>query len=306
MQEIQRARIVAAMATAVYEQGVSNVSVATVTAHAGVSRRTFYEAFANCEECLLATLQDAAEQARRRVLDAVEPVEGGWRAQVRAGMYELLAFFEERPELGHLLVVEWLAAGPAALALRGKAISELVAAIESGRAERTMRSELPELTAEALIGACVAVVHRRLLEERRPRGKSRSPRLVELTGPLMSMIVLPYLGSAAARRELQQPLPERERSEERDGSAVSLQLEMRLTYRTISVLKAIAADPGASNRMIAEASGVADQGQISKLLARLETLGLVSNAHAKDGPNGKPNAWSLTAKGQKLERSLRV
>ncbi|MGH2855509.1 MAG: hypothetical protein ACRDLF_15110, partial [Solirubrobacteraceae bacterium] len=51
-------------------------------------------------------------------------------------------------------------------------------------------------------------------------------------------------------------------------------------------------------------SGVADQGQISKLLVRLEHLGLIHNAGA--GPaSGEPNVWSLTPKGKEVERTIR-
>ncbi len=80
---------------------------------------------------------------------------------------------------------------------------------------------------------------------------------------------------------------------------------MRITYRTVRVLIAIASGPGASNREIATAAGIQDQGQVSKLLTRLEHLGLVHNEGA--GPaKGAPNAWTLTAKGQRVEEAVRV
>jgi hypothetical protein len=48
---------------------------------------------------------------------------------------------------------------------------------------------------------------------------------------------------------------------------------------------------------------VSDQGQISKLLTRLEHLGLVENSG--EGPaKGEPNAWSLTRKGSEVERAI--
>jgi DNA-binding MarR family transcriptional regulator len=69
-------------------------------------------------------------------------------------------------------------------------------------------------------------------------------------------------------------------------------------------LLAIAGRPGASNRQVADASGVADQGQISKLLARLEHLGLIKNGGV--GPaRGEPNVWRLTAKGKQIEHTIR-
>jgi DNA-binding IclR family transcriptional regulator len=80
---------------------------------------------------------------------------------------------------------------------------------------------------------------------------------------------------------------------------------MRLTYRTVRVLIAIAANPRASNRGVAAAAGIADQGQISKLLNRLQSLGLTRN-EGEGQPKGGPNAWALTPKGQEVERSIRT
>jgi DNA-binding IclR family transcriptional regulator len=82
---------------------------------------------------------------------------------------------------------------------------------------------------------------------------------------------------------------------------------MRLTYRTLRALNAIADHPGASNRAIGQAAEAYDQGQISKLLSRLEKLGLVQNtAGGGHRPTGEPNAWRLTSRGVEVERALRV
>ena len=57
--------------------------------------------------------------------------------------------------------------------------------------------------------------------------------------------------------------------------------------------------------MIADAAGGSDQGQISKLLARLKALGLIENVGA--GPvKGEPNAWQLTRKGHEVEQAIQV
>jgi DNA-binding MarR family transcriptional regulator len=80
---------------------------------------------------------------------------------------------------------------------------------------------------------------------------------------------------------------------------------MRLTYRTLVVLSAIATHPHASNRKIAETAGVHDQGQISKLLARLEKLGLIHNS-GNGQAHGEPNAWTLTARGHEIENTLGI
>ena len=146
-----------------------------------------------------------------------------------------------------------------------------------------------------------AVLHARVLD-----GGERP--LTELLGQLMSIIVLPYLGAEAADRELERPAPElpsgrgRRRRSRRGDPLEGLQ--MRLTYRTVRVLMVISEQAGASNREIAERSGIVDQGQISKLLNRLARLELVENLG--DGQEkGAANAWHLTQRGQAVERATR-
>ena len=78
---------------------------------------------------------------------------------------------------------------------------------------------------------------------------------------------------------------------------------MRITYRTARVLQAAAAHPGASNRLIGEQADTYDQGQVSKLLGRLQRLGLLVNAGGGQA-KGEPNAWSLTALGQSVTEQL--
>ena len=79
---------------------------------------------------------------------------------------------------------------------------------------------------------------------------------------------------------------------------------MRLTYRTMSVLSAIAAQPGLSNRDVSVRAGIVDQGQISRLLGRLAQFDLVVNRGLGQA-SGAPNAWELTPRGEKIERAIR-
>jgi DNA-binding IclR family transcriptional regulator len=80
---------------------------------------------------------------------------------------------------------------------------------------------------------------------------------------------------------------------------------VRSTHRTARVLTAIAANPGASNRALAAAAGIVDEGQASRLLKRLAGLGLIENT-APDRKPGEANAWLLTARGVEVERALRA
>jgi hypothetical protein len=97
----------------------------------------------------------------------------------------------------------------------------------------------------------------------------------------------------------------------RDEAADPLkELGLRRTYRTLRVLEAIATwdsqKPGPSNREIAEAAGIKDEGQMSKLLTRLEDFGLIVVTGRGRHISGEPYAWSLTAKGWEVQRAIEV
>jgi AcrR family transcriptional regulator len=296
--ELQRARILSAAFDVVCERGAGSVSVAHIVERSGVSRRTFYEQFTDREDCLLGAFEQALSSASARVLPAFESG-GSWRERVRAGLLAFLSFLDEEPVIGRVLIGESLACGPRVSERRGRVIAQVTCAIDGGRAQ-AKSGVVPPLAAEGVVGGALAVIQARLLEtEREP--------LIGLANPLMGMIVLPYLGSAAARRELERPLPA-STIHRRDGLLLSDPFKdagMRLTYRTVLALMAIADHNGASNRLIGDTAGIADQGQISKLLGRLQRIGLVNNTGLGPG-QGAPNAWALTEKGRRLADGIRA
>jgi AcrR family transcriptional regulator len=302
--EIQRSRLLAAAVGSLEEVGYERTTVGSITDRARVSRRTFYGLFANREECLAAVLEDVLGAIGGEL--AAAGLDGlGWRERVRAGLWVILSFFDREPALARVCVVHALRGGAEVLARREQVLARLAAAVDEGRLEGVRGGECSPLTAEGLVGAAVAIVHARL-----SRGE-RGP-LTGLLGELMGMIVLPYQGARAARREQARPVPAARRGAPRAAAkplpAVVDPLggvAMRLTYRTVRVLEGVAGHPGASNRQISEYAGITDPGQVSKLLRRLERLGLLANTgpgHAK----GEPNAWALTAKGVQVTESIRM
>jgi AcrR family transcriptional regulator len=298
--EIQRGRMIAAAVQTVGDVGYAGMSVAQIIRRARVSRKTFYGLFANREECFLAAFDHAVYEAERVAADAFKNG-SGWPDGVRCGLAALLAFMDERPDLARLCLLDALGTGNLVLRRRAEVLEELASVLDVGRS-RTQRSrEPPPLAAETIVGGVFAVVHARLLnEEHEP--------LSGLLGDLMSMIVLPYLGAAGARRELSRqlvPAADRPRSRRRPKKADPLHgLSMRLTYRTVLVLMYLAEHPGASNRQVADGSQIVDQGQISKLLGRLARLGLAENRGGGQ-QRGAANAWRLTRHGAQLERAAR-
>jgi AcrR family transcriptional regulator len=290
--EIQRARMIAAMIDVVSERGRADTTVAHVVARSGVSRRTFYEVFDDFEDCFLAALDQSIARASEYVLGEYDPAKK-WRDRVRVALAGLLEFLEDEPAMGRLCVLETLGAGRRVHERRLRVVDALVGAIDEGRRESRSTAALPPLTSEGVVGGILSVLHARLLERR--------DSLLELTSSLMGMIVLPYLGPVAAQKETARPAPERRARPHAASGDPLRDLEMRLTYRTVRVLLSIAASPGASNREVGAASGIDDQGQISKLLSRLEKLGLIENGGAGQ-VRGAPNAWALTSKGVEVEQ----
>ncbi|HWX43935.1 MAG TPA: TetR/AcrR family transcriptional regulator [Solirubrobacteraceae bacterium] len=303
--EIQRSRLLAAAVGSIDEIGYARTTVGSITDRARVSRRTFYELFTNREECLAVVLDDVLAAVGGEFAAAgLEGLE--WRERVRTGLWVILSFLDREPALARVCVVQALRGGPMVLERRERILAALAAVVDEGRVEGGARGRgCTPLTAEGLVGAAFMIIYARLSRgERRP--------LADLLGELMGMIMLPYLGAAAARREQARRAPAVSRNghvtSARVAPAVIDPLEgvaMRLTYRTVRVLEGVAGYPGASNRQISEQAGITDAGQVSKLLRRLERVGLLANTgpgHVK----GEPNAWQLTAKGEQVARSIRI
>ncbi len=302
--EIQRSRLLAAAARTVEELGYTRATVAHITRRARISRRTFYELFPNREECLIAALEGVVESARVEIVAA--ELEGlAWRERIRGGLWAILSFFDREPVLARFCVVQALRGSQAVLERREEVLNGLARVIDEGRVEGARGEDCPPLTAEGLVGAAFALVYARLL-------RRDSEPLTGLMGDLMGMIVLPYMGPVAVRREQARPAPAAVKPAAKKATPagesdadVLADIPMRLTYRTMRVLETIAEHPGISNRGVGERAGASDQGQISKLLTRLERLGLAVNTgvgHAK----GEPNAWSLTVLGRRVTQTIRV
>lgn len=301
MEDDRRIRILEAMAAAMAERrpGAGPVTATEVVARAGVSRGAFYELFADREACLLAAFDLAVERVGAEMTGAYS-AQPRWRDGIRAALATFLRFLEDEPALGRLCVLDSIGAGVAVLRRRAEVLGLLAEVVDRGRLERRAAKEAPpRVIAEGAVGAVLSVVQNRLLvNDERP--------LMEHFGAMMSMIVLPYLGPAAARRELVRPPPRvwsgAAQASSRARSGACEPPGARITYRTARVLAAIAEYPGASNREVAERAGITDQGQASKLLARLEALELIANLGERSS-RGSPNAWRLTGRGERARES---
>jgi AcrR family transcriptional regulator len=295
VEESERTRVLRAMAEVVAERDAQSVTVKDVMARAGLARAKFKEHFETLEDCFLAAFELGVRRGRS-VMASAYSGQPTWTDGVRAALAALLELLEEEPALARLWIVYSLGGGPRVLRRRAAVSAVLCEFVDRGRGEGLAQPEPPELTAEGVVGAVLAILQARLLA-------SDPEPLRDLQGQLMSLIMLPYMGAAAARRELKRLQPRIAGPQPGGRSAVE-GIGMRLTHRTACVLSAIAEHPGASNREVANLAGVVDQGQISKLLSRLENIGLIVNV-GQGGFRGAPNAWTLTPRGEQVENHVR-
>ena len=298
---VPRARMIKAMLDLVFEEGYSSASVSEIVARSRVSSKTFYTTFESCEDCFLAAFEDCLGEISAVVGPAYQR-QGCWSGCVRAALEALLGFLEEDRALATLVFVEAPKAGVAVQERRARVAEILRVIIDSGRSEAKPGRTPPDLTNEVVVEGAIATIQARLY---RPEPTS----LMELVNPLMSVIAYSYLGSSAAAKELEQEPAEltagtngAKATVTRSGRLAAI--PMRITYRTSMVLSAISTHPGGRNRDIADAAGITDQGQISKLLSRLEGLGLVHND--ADEVSWSPNGWHLTARGVDVEQAIRL
>jgi AcrR family transcriptional regulator len=194
VREDQRARILEATERLICERGVDRVSVNALTASARVSRSTFYRAFADREDVLLAVFDVLTDRLATEMLGAYA-AEDRWVDGVRAGLVVVLDFLQLSPHRARFLIAGGLTGGSPMLARRRRLLAELARAFDAHR-PRPPGDALPApFGAEALIGAAVAIIHARLFED-------PVPDLRELCGSLMAVMVMPSLGGAGAREEL--------------------------------------------------------------------------------------------------------
>ncbi len=301
MDEAERTRTLEAMAAAMADDG-AGATVAEATARAGVSGAAFAAEFSDREACVLATFDLGVERARARMVAAYD-LERRWLDGVKAALATFLSFLEDEPALGRVLIVHSMSAGELVMRRRMQILDELASVVDRGRLEGPAgRQQPPAVIAQGVIGAVVAIVQNRMVEH------CGEP-LMDLYGSLVSVVVLPYFGASVAHRELTRPMPRiRDYPTGQPGGADAGEPYgfVRFTYRTARVLGVIADYPGASNREVADRAGVVDQGQISKLLSRLEGRRLIEKIGQGGTARGAPNSWRLTEHGERVLRTVQM
>lgn len=114
-----RRRIMAGFTAVVAEKGYAAATIADIVAAARVSKRTFYENFADKEGCLLATYQLSADRLLGLLRAAGEAGRDlPWRQRARALTHAYLTALDALPPVHRTLMLEIQVAGPRAFELR--------------------------------------------------------------------------------------------------------------------------------------------------------------------------------------------
>jgi AcrR family transcriptional regulator len=190
----QRERLIAGLAEAISENGYAGTTIAHITRHAAVSRRTFYEHFAGKDECFVAAYDTVMAQLGERVGEAFD--EGtDWPHAVKAGVAAMLRFLAAEPNLARLCMVEALVAGPVLAERYDSAVQSFVPYFQGGREGRSadVLARLSPTTEEALVGGMMSLISRRIIA-------GKTTELETLLPDLSEFILTPYLGSDEAAK----------------------------------------------------------------------------------------------------------
>jgi AcrR family transcriptional regulator len=173
------------------------MSVEEIISVAGVSRRTFYDTFASKEDAFLAALDEVVEELLRQIR-VVSDATNTFPAGVRDCLATFLRFVTDEPQRAELLLIESLAAGPAAIERRAQTLKTFAEMLRNSAKGLTNGRTPPELTAETVVGGIFEVVYSRLIA-------GEVERLLGLLPDLAYSLMQPYIGDKDARREAAKP-----------------------------------------------------------------------------------------------------
>jgi AcrR family transcriptional regulator len=182
----KRRRMVDAVAELSAERGYEAMKIADVVRRAGVARKTLYDNFEGKEDLFLAAVDATFTEARVRVAEACEGVEGVWQKRVEYGLGAFLEFVAERPAAARMCLIETISATPAAASRYDTALRSYAELLHRAPPPE---SELPMTIEESLVGGVAWVVSQQIR-----RGATEE--VAELLPELSEFVLSPYHGVA--------------------------------------------------------------------------------------------------------------
>jgi AcrR family transcriptional regulator len=162
---VQRRRLFEAAAAVFARVGYAEASAEAISREAGMSKATFYEHFANKEECILALFDEAATEVMRGMAAAAD--EGGsYEDRIRANVASFLEILTQYPDSAQTVLVELIGAGPRTAERRDAILDLFAEGLLRDNARMAERIGAPRFASKedafAIIGAVVELVSRQL------------------------------------------------------------------------------------------------------------------------------------------------
>jgi AcrR family transcriptional regulator len=181
---VQRRRLFEAAAAVFARVGYAEASAEAISREAGMSKATFYEHFANKEECILALFDEAATEVTRALVSAQVGDAASYEERVRGNVHAFLGILAEYPNSAQTLLVEIIGAGPRAAERRDAILDLFADGLMRDNARMAERYGSPRFASKddafAIIGAIVELVSRQLRSGVPPRLQDLEPVITRL------------------------------------------------------------------------------------------------------------------------------
>jgi AcrR family transcriptional regulator len=184
---VQRRRLFEAAAAVFAREGYAAATAEAISREAGMSKATFYEHFANKEECILALFEVAVTEVMRQMARASDTVgQASYEEHVAVSVRAFLQTLAAYPDSAQALLVEVIGAGPRAMERRDAILEAFADALYRDNARTAPRYGAPTFASRddafAVIGAIVELASRHLRS-------SRANQIADLE-PVISRVML--------------------------------------------------------------------------------------------------------------------
>jgi AcrR family transcriptional regulator len=163
---LQRARLLRAAAADFAQHGYANTGSESISRRAGMSKATFYEHFANKEECILALFDQATEVLATTIAQAARAAGDSPRERMHAGTRAFMSVVAEHPDYVRTLLVEIIGAGPAAARRRDQVLEAFSQILDKENEIAAARGLSPRFSSSldtvAVVGAITELVSRQV------------------------------------------------------------------------------------------------------------------------------------------------
>ena len=163
---MQRQRLFEAAAAVFARAGYVDASAEAISREAGMSKATFYEHFANKEECILALFDEAAAEVLRSMADAAQKAGADPRERLNASTRAFVDILASHPDESQTLLVEIIGAGQRGAERRDTVLATFAKAIDAENETAARTGKIPRFASDddsfAVAGAVAELASRQV------------------------------------------------------------------------------------------------------------------------------------------------